>query len=103
MIDNIEITKGITLNSDERTRLMDLDFNAFKDDLKKIADGSWSNAKNEGINPEESARLDRRALSIATNGSRQKVISLNLTVTYINEGFQFINAIPGNKAIVRLP
>ncbi len=101
MIDSIEITKGITLNPDERTRLMGLDFNAFKEELKKIADSSVRDAKGEGINPEESARLDRKALSKATKGSRQKVIPVNLIEAYINEGFEFVSSIPGDKAIVR--
>ena len=103
MIDSIEITKGITLNSDERTRLMGLDFNAFKDELKKIVDGSGNDSRNEGIDPEKSAKIDRLALSKTSNRPRQKVIPVNLIEAYISEGFEFINSIPGNKAIVRLP
>lgn len=42
-------------------------------------------------------------LSKTTNGSRQKVIAPNFIEAYINDGFEFINAIPGGKAIVGLP
>ncbi len=103
MIDSVEITKGITMSQDERTRLMGVDFNAFKGELKKIVDEASNSFQDAIINPEASAKFDKEVISKNTYGSRQKVISLNWIEAYVNEGFDFVTSIPGDKAIVRLP
>ncbi len=41
--------------------------------------------------------------SFLNNGNKQRVIGVNEIEAYVNQGWEFISTIPGNKAIVRVP
>ncbi len=61
--------------------------------------GSKSPAKDA----QEMARLDRMTMAKMRNGARQKPIPSYAIEAYLNQGFEFISLIPGDKAIVKLP
>lgn len=60
-------------------------------------------SKNPAKDASEMARLDRMAMSKMRNGARQKPIPSYAIEAYLNQGFEFISLIPGDKAIVKLP
>ncbi len=60
-------------------------------------------SKNPARDANEMARLDRMAMSKMRNGARQKIISSYAIEAYVTQGFEFVNMIPGDKAIVKLP
>lgn len=89
----------IELDEDEKKRLLDLDFEDLREEMKKLTGGSQE-SKEDHL---KSAENDREELSGSTNGTRQKVIPISAIEAYINEGFDFVTSIPGDKAIVKLP
>ena len=93
-----QLGRNIEIESEDRERLLELDFETLKEEMKKIL-GQNPNYKDET----ELAISDKKSLLHSNNGSRQKVIPMVAIEAYINEGFDFITAIPGDKAIVRLP
>jgi hypothetical protein len=54
---------------------------------------------------EEIQRKAREGLlgTIANNGAMQKVVQLAEVERYVTEGWEFVDAIPQNKAIVKIP
>jgi hypothetical protein len=40
---------------------------------------------------------------MSSNGSRQKVISINDVKSYIDQGFEYVNSLPNGEAIVKMP
>ena len=93
-----QLGRNIEIESEDRERLLELDFETLKEEMKKIL-GQNPNYKDAT----ELAISDKKSLLHSNNGSRQKVIPMVAIEAYINEGFDFITAIPGDKAIVRLP
>ena len=40
---------------------------------------------------------------MSSNGSRQKVISINDVKSYLNQGFEYVDSLPNGEAIVKMP
>ena len=48
--------------------------------------------------------IKKRLLGImANNGSQQKVVAVNEVENYISDGWEFVAALPNDKAIVKVP
>lgn len=88
----------VEVNDKERDRLLGLDFETLKEEMKSIL-----GSKPDSRDASQAAAMDRRNLLNSRNGPKQKVIPMEAIEAYVNEGFDFITAIPGNRAIVRLP
>jgi negative regulator of sigma E activity len=39
---------------------------------------------------------------MSSNGSRQKVISINDVKSYLNQGFEYVDSLPNGEAIVKM-
>lgn len=92
-----QLGRNIEIESEDRERLLELDFETLKEEMKKILD--------QNSNDEDATQLaisDKRDLMRSNNRSKQKVIPMAAIEAYVNEGFDFVTAIPGDKAIVRL-
>ena len=74
---------GVKLDDNEKERLYGLGIEEFRDELRKMT----SSRKAEIIN----------------NGHKQKPIPLSEVESYIEKGWEFVAALPGERAIVKLP
>lgn len=92
-----QLGRDIVIDGEERERLLELDFETMKDEMKKVLSQNPSNE-----DAAKSAMTDKKILNESANGSRQKVIPMSAIEAYVNEGFDFVTSIPGDKAIVRL-
>lgn len=89
---------GFTDQEIEELGLLDMDAEKRRELRREKLFGS----KNPAKDAQEMARLDRVTMSKMRNGARQKVISSSAIEAYLTQGFEFINLIPGDKAIVKL-
>jgi len=57
------------------------------------------------MSDEEFQNMVRQKLlgAMQNNGNRQKVINLNEVEKYISEGWEYVAALPNNKAIIKIP
>lgn len=99
MIRQLLMEDGFTDQEIEELGLLDMDIEQRRELRREKLFGS----KNPNKDAQEMARLDRMAMSKMRNGARQKIISSYAIEAYLGQGFEFINMIPGDKAIVKLP
>ena len=93
-----QLGRNIEIEGDERERLLELDFETLKDEMKKIL--GQNQIKEDSM---ILAQRDKEEIKNSTSGTRQKVIHIAAIEAYVQEGFDFVTALPGDKAIVKLP
>ena len=74
---------GVRLDDNEKERLYGLGIEEFQDELRKMTNS--------------------KKADIINNGHRQKPIPLSEVESYIEKGWEFVAALPGERAIVKLP
>ena len=98
-LESVTFPYQIEIEDKERDRLLGLDFETMKEELQKmIGRGQeYDEISKAAIN-------DGETLVNSSNGSKQKVISMDAVETCVTEGFERVSFYPkGDKAIVRLP
>ena len=78
-----ETQLGLKLDDKEKERLYGLPIEEFQEELRKMT--------------------NKRKTEIINNGHKQRVIALNEVESFIENGWDFVSPLPGDKAIVKLP
>ncbi|MEM3771774.1 MAG: hypothetical protein QXW80_05650 [Candidatus Micrarchaeia archaeon] len=56
------------------------------------------------LSPEELQRRVRERMGMSlNNGHKQRVVSMKKVESMIEQGWEYVSSIPGNKAIIKLP
>ncbi len=79
----LETQMGLKMTDKQKENLYSLPVEKFQEELKKLS------IKNK--------------MNVINNGNRQKVVSLDEVEHFIEKGWEYVNVLPGNKAIIKLP
>ncbi len=79
----LETQMGLKLTDKQKENLYSLPVEKFQEELKKLS--------------------IRKKMNVINNGNKQKVVSLDEVESFIEKGWEYVNILPGNKAIIKLP
>ena len=79
----LETQMGLKLTDKQKENLYSLPVEKFQEELKKLS--------------------IKDKMKVINNGNKQKVVSLDEVEHFIEKGWEYVNILPGNKAIIKLP